>query len=100
MPPPLCPPPRPALPPPLSRAVPAGPLLPQRHVGARVAGEWSRFDLQQAPRTFGKAGIPSFSAVLPTAARDLYFRDAIGNISSSGGLTAGLFCWQPCAVVC
>lgn len=34
---------------------------------------------------FAKTGIPSFVAALPPQARSLYYRDAIGNISSSGG---------------
>lgn len=33
---------------------------------------------------FARAGIPAFGAALPPQARSLYFRDAIGNISSSG----------------
>lgn len=40
---------------------------------------------------FAKAGIPSFVAALPPQARSLYYRDAIGNISSSGaGLCVSL----------
>jgi len=46
--------------------------------------------LLPAPQ-FAKAGIPSFVAALPPQARSLYYRDAIGNISSSGaGLCVSL----------
>ncbi|KAL4420813.1 hypothetical protein ABPG75_010469 [Micractinium tetrahymenae] len=54
-----------------------------RHAGARVVGEWSRFDVMTRPQEFARAGIPALAAVLPPGARSLYYRDAIGNISSS-----------------
>jgi oligosaccharyltransferase complex subunit alpha (ribophorin I) len=54
-----------------------------RHVGAKLVGEWSRWDLTRDPKQFAQAGIPSFAAALPPQARSLYYRDAIGNISSS-----------------
>lgn len=54
-----------------------------RHAGAKLVGEWSRWDLTRDPKQFAKTGIPSFVAALPPQARSLYYRDAIGNISSS-----------------
>jgi oligosaccharyltransferase complex subunit alpha (ribophorin I) len=63
-----------------------------RHAGARIAGEWSRFDLMTRPAEFARTAIPGLAASLPPSARALYYRDAIGNISSSGGLCS-LGCW-------
>jgi hypothetical protein len=71
---------------------PHTPLLAQRHAGARIAGEWSRFDLMTRPAEFARTAIPGLAASLPPSARALYYRDAIGNISSSGGLCS-LGCW-------
>ena len=62
---------------------------PQRHEGARVAGEWSRFDLTTDPKRHARSAVPALAAGLPPAARALYFRDEIGNISSSGARAAG-----------
>ncbi|KAL4451280.1 hypothetical protein ABPG77_009352 [Micractinium sp. CCAP 211/92] len=54
-----------------------------RHAGAKVVGEWSRYDIMTRPQEFARASIPALAAVLPAGARSLYYRDAIGNISSS-----------------
>jgi hypothetical protein len=48
-------------------------------------GEWSRYDVMTKPAEFARAAIPGLSATLPPTAHSLYYRDAIGNISSSGG---------------
>lgn len=69
-----------------------------RHAGSKVVGEWSRFDLMTRPAEFGRASIPAVQAVLPPSAHSLYFRDSIGNISSSetrAGLDAVAVQLQP-----
>lgn len=54
-----------------------------RHAGAQVVGEWSRYDVMTKPAEFARAAILGLSATLPPTAHSLYYRDAIGNISSS-----------------
>lgn len=54
-----------------------------RHAGAKVVGEWSRYDVSTRPELYARASIPALAAVLPPAAHSLYYRDSIGNISSS-----------------
>lgn len=51
-----------------------------KHVGAELQGAFSRYDYQ---RTAAPSSIKSFKAVLPAAASDVYYRDEIGNISTS-----------------
>lgn len=51
-----------------------------KHVGAELKGSFSRYDYQ---RTAAPASIKSFKSVLPAAASDVYYRDEIGNISTS-----------------
>lgn len=58
----------------------------QRHAGAKITGEWSRYDLMTRPNDFARGAIAAVGATLPPTAHSLYYRDAIGNISSSGGL--------------
>lgn len=53
------------------------------HDGARLKGHFSRYDYQRTPT---HAAIKSFKTVLPSAARDVYYRDEIGNISTSNML--------------
>lgn len=53
-----------------------------RNAGAKVSGEWSRMDYMTRPN-FGRSAIREFTAVVPAAAHSLYFRDEIGNMSSS-----------------
>lgn len=55
------------------------------NAGAALAGEWSRYDFDTAPaRSAGKgASLTGLSGTLPKAARWIYFKDGIGNISSS-----------------
>jgi len=51
------------------------------HTGAKLKGSFSRFDYQR--QQDGLASIKSFKTVLPASARDVYYRDEIGNISTS-----------------
>jgi len=50
------------------------------HTGAGLKGHFSRYDYQRTP-TY--SAIKSFKTVLPASARDVYYRDVIGNISTS-----------------
>lgn len=50
------------------------------HTGAALKGHFSRYDYQRSP-TY--SAIKSFKSVLPASARDVYYRDEIGNISTS-----------------
>ena len=50
---------------------------------APAQGEWSRLRFMQDARRHGAAAIRDFTAVLPRSARSLYFRDEIGNVSTS-----------------
>jgi len=54
-----------------------------RHLGAELKGSFSRYDYQRTP---APTSIKSFKAVLPAAASDVYYRDEIGNISTSNML--------------
>jgi len=54
------------------------------HMGAQLKGHFSRYDYQRSP---AHAAIKSFKTVLPAAARDVYYRDEIGNISTSNMLS-------------
>lgn len=59
------------------------------HTGAKLRGEWSRLELMRSPEAFSQSAIRGFLAQLPLNAHSIYFKDAIGNISSSqvrGGL--------------
>ncbi|XP_070193172.1 dolichyl-diphosphooligosaccharide--protein glycosyltransferase subunit 1-like isoform X2 [Littorina saxatilis] len=51
------------------------------HTGATLKGPFSRFDYQRSQD--GVSSIKSFKTSLPAAARDVYYRDEIGNISTS-----------------
>lgn len=53
-----------------------------RHTGAILKGSFSRYDYQRE-HTSGVASVKSFKTSLPAAARDVYYRDEIGNISTS-----------------
>ena len=50
-------------------------------VGAQ--GEWSRLELMRDPERFGQSAVRAFLAQLPLHAHAIYFKDAIGNISTS-----------------
>ncbi|KAK9807214.1 hypothetical protein WJX73_009902 [Symbiochloris irregularis] len=54
-----------------------------QHTGARHKGTWSRLDyMTKAVMGVGNV-IPEFKAVLPAGAHSIYYRDAIGNVSTS-----------------
>ncbi|KAL3853057.1 hypothetical protein ACJMK2_016639 [Sinanodonta woodiana] len=52
-----------------------------RHSGALLKGPFSRYDYQRTQDSSGS--IKSFKTILPATARDIYYRDEIGNISTS-----------------
>lgn len=52
-----------------------------RHTGAQLKGAFSRFDYRS--QDSGTPSIKAFKTVLPASARDVYYRDEIGNISTS-----------------
>lgn len=52
------------------------------HTGAKLKGSFSRFDYQREPNS-GVNSIKAFKTILPAAAKDVYYRDDIGNISTS-----------------
>uniref|UniRef100_A0A914P7A3 Dolichyl-diphosphooligosaccharide--protein glycosyltransferase subunit 1 n=1 Tax=Panagrolaimus davidi TaxID=227884 RepID=A0A914P7A3_9BILA len=52
------------------------------HKGAKLKGSFSRLDFQVDRRTNSPI-VKSFKATLPAQARDIYYRDQIGNISTS-----------------
>lgn len=52
------------------------------HSGAKLKGSFSRFDFQRDRRDKMPA-VQNFKTVLPASARDVYYRDEIGNISTS-----------------
>ena len=54
-----------------------------RHSGAKHKGAWSRLDLQSNPGGYARAAITKLTGTIPAAAHATYFRDEIGNISSS-----------------
>lgn len=52
-----------------------------RHTGANLKGPFSRYEYQRDMS--GASSIKSFKTVLPASASDVYYRDEIGNISTS-----------------
>ncbi|XP_075552189.1 dolichyl-diphosphooligosaccharide--protein glycosyltransferase subunit 1 [Dermacentor variabilis] len=52
-----------------------------RHTGAVLKGSFSRYEYQRDQN--GVSSIKSFKTVLPASAMDVYYRDEIGNISTS-----------------
>lgn len=52
------------------------------HNGAGLRGTFSRLDYQR-DQTGGRSSIDSFETSLPASASDVYYRDDIGNISTS-----------------
>lgn len=52
------------------------------HVGAKLKGSFSRFEYQR-DNSNGISSVRSFNAELPKLAKNIFFRDAIGNISTS-----------------
>ncbi|EEF52899.1 dolichyl-diphosphooligosaccharide--protein glycosyltransferase subunit 1A [Ricinus communis] len=53
------------------------------HQGAKSKGEFSRLDYQARPNIRGASAIRHFVAKLPPRAHSIYYRDEIGNISTS-----------------
>jgi len=51
------------------------------HSGAVLKGSFSRYDYQR--NQDGISSVKSFRTMLPVSARDVYYRDEIGNISTS-----------------
>lgn len=52
-----------------------------RHTGALLKGPFSRYEYQR--NQDGISSVKAFKTVLPSSARDVYYRDEIGNISTS-----------------
>ncbi|GJP51316.1 hypothetical protein CLOM_g10476 [Closterium sp. NIES-68] len=53
------------------------------HSGAKHKGMFSRLDYQHRPMAIGVSSLRGLMAVLPERANTVYYRDEIGNISSS-----------------
>lgn len=53
-----------------------------RHTGAGLKGPFSRYDYQRQSDS-GISSVKSFKTILPASAQDVYYRDEIGNISTS-----------------
>ncbi|MPC07727.1 dolichyl-diphosphooligosaccharide--protein glycosyltransferase subunit 1-like [Portunus trituberculatus] len=51
------------------------------HTGARLKGPFSRYDYQREHNSY--SSIKSFKTIIPASAKDVYYRDEIGNISTS-----------------
>ncbi|KAL3093195.1 hypothetical protein niasHT_022645 [Heterodera trifolii] len=53
------------------------------HKGAKLKGSFSRLDFQMDRRGSRQPVIKNFKTILPAASNDIYYRDEIGNISTS-----------------
>jgi oligosaccharyltransferase complex subunit alpha (ribophorin I) len=53
-----------------------------RHEGAVLRGSFSRYDFQREANS-GVSAVKNFKTKLPASASDVYYRDEIGNISTS-----------------
>ncbi|KAK9814530.1 hypothetical protein WJX72_007425 [[Myrmecia] bisecta] len=53
------------------------------HAGAKHKGEWSRLDYMKEPSKYAASSFRTLSLELPKEANTLYFRDEIGNVSTS-----------------
>ncbi|KAK4302673.1 hypothetical protein Pmani_025252 [Petrolisthes manimaculis] len=51
------------------------------HNGASLKGPFSRYDYQREHNSY--SSIKSFKTIIPASAKDVYYRDEIGNISTS-----------------
>ncbi|XP_050720090.1 dolichyl-diphosphooligosaccharide--protein glycosyltransferase subunit 1-like [Eriocheir sinensis] len=51
------------------------------HTGAKLKGPFSRYDYQREHNSY--SSIKSFKTIIPASAKDVYYRDEIGNISTS-----------------
>jgi len=56
-------------------------ILDVRHAGAALKGAFSRYEFQR--ENSGVSSVKNFKTVLPASASDVYYRDDIGNISTS-----------------
>ncbi|PAV63078.1 hypothetical protein WR25_19851 [Diploscapter pachys] len=54
------------------------------HRGAELKGTFSRIDFQMDRRGRRQPAVQQWTTVLPATAKDIYYRDEIGNISTSG----------------
>jgi oligosaccharyltransferase complex subunit alpha (ribophorin I) len=54
-----------------------------RNDGAELKGGFSRYEFQVNPAASGHAAVKEVSMNIPAIAEDVYYRDAIGNISTS-----------------
>jgi len=54
-----------------------------QHDGALLRGSFSRYEYQINPQANGQAAIKSLSQFLPAQAEDVYYRDDIGNVTTS-----------------
>lgn len=54
-----------------------------QHTGAKLKGSFSRYDFQRNPYGGSPSAIRSFKTLLPASGKDVYYRDGIGNISTS-----------------
>eukprot|EP01121_Diplochlamys_sp_Union-15-3_P002294 TRINITY_DN11_c0_g1_i1.p1 TRINITY_DN11_c0_g1~~TRINITY_DN11_c0_g1_i1.p1 ORF type:complete len:613 (-),score=87.51 TRINITY_DN11_c0_g1_i1:33-1871(-) len=54
-----------------------------RHDGAQLKGSFSRYEFQINPQANGQSAIKSFVQYLPSDAEDVYYRDDIGNVTTS-----------------
>ena len=61
-----------------------------RNDGAKHKGPWSRLDVQKNPAGFGRFALSALTAKLPPQANTFYFRDEIGNISTSNIRSAAI----------
>jgi len=52
-----------------------------KHTGAKLKGPFSRYDYQRTQTP--DSSIKTFKTILPASAKDIYYRDTIGNISTS-----------------
>jgi len=54
-----------------------------KHTGAALKGGFSRYDYQRNPTLKGSSSFRTITAFLPLSADGIYYRDRIGNISTS-----------------
>lgn len=52
------------------------------HTGAQLRGDFSRLDYQRGPHT-SPSSFRHITGLLPKHASDIYYRDVIGNVSTS-----------------
>jgi len=53
------------------------------HKGAKLKGSFSRLDFQMDRRGGKQPVVKNFRTILPSSSQDIYYRDEIGNISTS-----------------